>query len=176
MPETSVTRGIRRAKQQTRRSSPYRRQLFSTLNDPGDEMITSTRTLPTVVYEDKWGIVVDHEAIDLLETRWYDTTADLTGAEFNSWLSLFVDQLERLRRSRILVDVTAFRMDPVEVDVEWRDTQIIPRYESAGVTKLAFHAPAEMPAVGKSPQPQPPASFPTGYFASRAEALTWLRS
>jgi hypothetical protein len=142
-------------------------------------MTTTTQTLqtlPTIVYEDRWGIVVDHEGLNLLETRWYDTTTDLTGSEFNSWLGAFADHLERLGRSRILVDATCFRMDPTRVDTHWRDTQIIPRYETVGVQKLAFHMPAGMPAVGRPPRPEGPATFPTAYFDSRARALRWLIS
>lgn len=138
--------------------------------------MTTTRTSPTTVHEDKWGTIVDHEDLDLLETRWLDSTADLTTEEFNDWLALFADHLERLHRSRVLVDATAFRMDPTRVDTEWRDTHIIPRYERIGVRKFAFHMPAGMPAVGGAPQPEGPATFPTGYFSSRVDALRWLTS
>lgn len=136
--------------------------------------MTARNESTVVVYEDKWGIVVDHPQLDLLETRWYGTTAELTRNDFNSWLSLFVQHLERLNRSRVLVDATAFRMSPDNVDVEWRDQQIIPRYEKAGVRRFAFHMPQGMPAIGTPPSPQEPATFPTGYFGTRAEALAWV--
>jgi len=51
-----------------------------------------------------------------------------------------------------------------------------PRYNAAGVTKLAFHMPAAMPMVGKPPGPEGPGRFPTGYFGSRQDALGWLMS
>lgn len=110
----------------------------------------------------------------MLETRWYDTTAGLTGSQFKAWLTSFTDHLERLGRANVLVDATAFRMDPSQVDAQWRDATIIPRYEAAGVRKIAFHMPPGMPLVGKAPEPEGPATFPTGYFDARADALDWL--
>jgi len=40
-----------------------------------------------------------------------------------------------------LIDSTAFRMSPARTDGPWRDANIIPRYNAAGVTKFAFHMP-----------------------------------
>ena len=58
----------------------------------------------------------------------------------------------------------------------WRDANIIPRYNAAGVKKFAFIMPAGMPAIGDDPAPEGPAHYPTAYFGSRAEALAWLRA
>jgi len=45
---------------------------------------------------------------------------------------------------------------------------------SDAVRRFAFHTPAAMPMAGKPPAPEGPGRFPTGYFASRQEALGWL--
>jgi hypothetical protein len=136
--------------------------------------MSTQNELPVVVLEDKWGIVIDHARLDLLETRWYDTTAELTRDEFNGWLATFVQHLEQLGRSLVLVDATAFRMSPDQMDVEWRDQEIIPRYEKVGVRRFAFQMPQGMPAIGTPPRPEGPATFPTGYFGTRTDALAWL--
>lgn len=34
--------------------------------------------------------------------------------------------------------------------------------------------PAGMPAIGSDPVREGPATFPTGYFGTRADALAWL--
>jgi hypothetical protein len=143
-------------------------------NSGGEEVTASNHELPTVVHEDQWGIVIDHAGLDLLETRWYDTTAALTGDEFNAWLVRFTGWLEKLGRTRVLVDASAFRMNPAEVDVGFRDSEIIPRYQRAGVRRFAFQMPAGMPAIGAPPRPEGPATFPTAYFGARADALNWL--
>ena len=48
-------------------------------------------TLPSYLYEDKWGAIVDHA--DYIEICWYDATGHMTGDEFNAWLSEFAGHL-----------------------------------------------------------------------------------
>lgn len=127
-----------------------------------------------ILHDDRWGQVIDRPDDDLLEIRWYDTTAELDGATFNAWLAMFAGRTEERRRSGVLVDSTSFRMDPHHMDGAWRDANIIPVYVRAGVRRFAFHMPENMPAIGTEPQVEGPATFPTAYFASRADALAWL--
>ena len=65
-------------------------------------------------------------------------------------------------------------MGPGLMDGDWRDANIIPRYNAAGVKKFAFLMPAGMPAIGAPPAPEGPGEFPTAYFGTRAEARAWL--
>jgi hypothetical protein len=126
------------------------------------------------VYEDQWGEIIDRPATDLVELRWYDTTAAMSAEQFREWLQTFAGHVERLHRPRVLVDGTRFLMDPANLDDAWRDANIIPRYNGAGVHRFAFLFPDGMPAVGAPPAAEGPATFPTGYFARRREALDWL--
>ena len=126
------------------------------------------------IYEDTWGEVFDRPSADLVELRWFDTTAAMSAADFQSWLTKFAECVERCRRSGVLVDSTVFRMSPAKMDGPWRDANIIPRYNAAGVRKFAFHMPAGMPMIGHPPEIETPGRFPTGYFATRHEALAWL--
>jgi hypothetical protein len=126
------------------------------------------------VYEDRWGEVLDRPSADLVELRWFDTTADMSAQEFQDWLARFADCVEKCGRSRVLVDSTSFRMSPANMDGPWRDANIIPRYNAAGVAKFAFHMPLGMPMVGAAPAAEGPARFPTAYFSSRQDALDWL--
>jgi hypothetical protein len=128
----------------------------------------------TFVYEDEWGEIIDRPAADLTELRWFDTTAAMSKDKFEEWLSTFADYVGRLHHRRVLIDGTSFKMNPSFMDGEWRDANIIPRYNAAGVTSFAFHMPAEMPMIGKPPAPEAPGKFPTGYFGSRERALQWL--
>jgi hypothetical protein len=126
------------------------------------------------VYEDRWGEVFDRPSADLVELRWFDTTAEMSRGEFQGWLEKFAECVERCRRSRVLVDSTAFRMSPANMDGPWRDANIIPRYNAAGVRKFAFHMPEGMPMIGRPPANEAPGQFPTGYFGKRQDALDWL--
>jgi hypothetical protein len=127
------------------------------------------------VYEDRWMEIFDRPSADLIELRWFDTTAAMSAQEFQSALSSFAGCVERCRRSRVLIDSTSFRMNPANMDGPWRDANIIPRYNAAGVARFAFHMPQGMPMIGATPAPEGPAVFPTGYFGTRESALDWLR-
>ena len=60
----------------------------------------------------------------------------------------------------------------------WRDKEIISRYNAGGVTKFAFITGERVPfptvESGADPAPDGPATFPTGWFASRDRAYQWL--
>jgi hypothetical protein len=130
----------------------------------------------TIVYHDRYGATIDWPEDDYIEIRWYDTTAAMTGEEFNEWLSQFAGCVEAARRRGVLVDSVQFWMDMARMDAAWRDAHIIPRYNAAGVEKFAFLMPEGMPAIGGPPSHEGPADFPTAYFATRADALAWLGS
>ena len=130
----------------------------------------------TNAYEDRFGAVIDHADADYVEIRWYDTTEAMSAGEFQDWLSGFAGEVERCRRAGVLVDGTSFLMDPANMDSQWRDEHIVPRYNAAGVRGFAFHMPDGMPAIGTPPAPEGPATFPTAYFGRRQDALDWLGS
>ncbi len=128
----------------------------------------------TIVYEDRWGKIVNHLSEGVLESRWVDATADMTTNDFNQWLTQFATDVARLGRTLALVDAVRFRMARDKMDGAWRDANIIPRYNRAGVQRFAFVMPSQMPLIGTPPAPEGPATFPTGYFGTRASAFTWL--
>jgi len=129
-----------------------------------------------IVYEDKWGSIIDHPQANFIEIRWYDTTSAMSADEFKKWLSLFAGHEERLHRGGSLTDATSFLMDRANLDDAWRDANIVPRYSAAGIKKFAFQFPVGMPMIGKPPAPEGSAKFPTGYFSRRTDALAWLAS
>jgi hypothetical protein len=126
------------------------------------------------LYEDRWGEIIDRPAAELVELRWYDTTAAMSAEQFQEWLTTFAAHLERAHRPRVLVDGTRFLMDRANLNDAWRDANIVPRYNAAGVRRFAFLFPDGMPAIGAPPAVEGPATFPTGYFARRQKALDWL--
>lgn len=130
--------------------------------------------LAKYVHENGWGGIIDHPGPGVLEIRWYDATVEMTADDFNEFLSTFATHVERCGRTLALVDALAFRMPMERMSVGWRDEHIVPRYNAAKVQRFAFVMPAGMPAIGKAPAPEGPASFPTAYFGRRADALAWL--
>ena len=136
---------------------------------------TAAMSADSIVYGDRWGEIIDR-AEGYCEIRWFDTTAEIGGTEFNEFLSTFAGCVEKTGRTACLVDAVSFRMDMSKMDMGWRDQNIIPRYNKAGVTKFAFLMPAGMPAIGAEPQPEGSGEFPTGYFGTRVDAVTWLSS
>lgn len=129
----------------------------------------------TIVYNDSHGAMIDWPDDDYVEIRWYDATKDITAQQFNEWLAGFAGGVETAKRSGVLVDAVQFQMDMSIMDMEYRDANIIPRYNVAGVKKFAFLMPAGMPAIGAPPAPEGPADFPTAFFGTRADALAWLQ-
>lgn len=128
----------------------------------------------STVYADGWGSVIDHDEEGILEIVWLETTANMSGGAFNEWLAAFAGLVEEYGRTAVLVDSTSFMMDMSLMDADWRDANIIPRYNDAGVEKFAFLMPAGMPLIGTEPAAEGPADFLTGYFGGRDEALAWL--
>ena len=130
--------------------------------------------MASIAFTDEWGEVIDRPEHDTIEIRWFDSTATMTGTQFNDWLSRFAAEVERTGRSRVLVDSVPFAMPMDQMDGGWRDANIIPRYNAAGVKRFAFVMPSRMPATGAPPFAVGPAEFPTAYFGVRREAIAWL--
>ena len=130
--------------------------------------------MSTILWEDKYGEVIDRPGQGFVEIRWYDTTSELSSDAFNSWLSRFAASVEEAGPPGVLVDSVPFKMDMSQMDGPWRDANIIPRYNAAGVQKFAFLMPEGMPLIGAEPANEGPGTFPTGYFGSRSAAIAWL--
>ena len=133
-------------------------------------------TTVRALYGDQWGDILDRPDDGCVEIRWFDTTADMSGDDFNDFLSTYAGCIETAARSGGLVDAVQFKMDFAKMSTGWRDENIVPRYNNAGVRKFAFIVPAGAPPTQNSPAAEGPANFPTGYFGSRAESLDWLKA
>ena len=130
--------------------------------------------MPTIEYNDEFGQILDWPENDMIEIRWFDTTATLDANGFQQWLTVFAAAVEKSGRSNVLTDSTSFTMDMAHMSGEWRDTNIIPRYNAAGVRRFAFHLPTGSPPVGALPVHEGPATYLTAYFDTRASAVEWL--
>jgi hypothetical protein len=134
---------------------------------------------PIEVARDEWGVILHHPAERTLELKWFPATQRMTDDDFKSSLELYVNAAERLLPiDRLLIDSCDFLHTFGDPDVmRWRDEQIIPRYNAAGVRKFAFLVPEGSPGTvesGGTPSVEGPAKFPTAWFSTREHAEAWL--
>ena len=129
-----------------------------------------------IIYSDRWGDIIDRQSDDCVEVRWFDTSSAMDGADFNTFLTRYAEQIEACGRSNGLIDAVQFKMDTSKMIADWRDEHITPRYNAAGLKKFAFILPEGMPAIGSAPAKEGVANFPTAYFGARTDAMAWFKS
>ena len=131
-----------------------------------------------IVAEDQWGQMIIYDEWNSLELKWLPTTADASDADLKITMESFADESVSRRPRTLIVDTTEFHHQWGDGMMEWRDAQIIPLYNRAGVTKFAFIASPNYPGPtvdgGATPAPEGSATFPTGWFKSRDAAYQWL--
>jgi hypothetical protein len=131
------------------------------------------------VFRDRFGVLLDDRVRGTLELQWLDGTTAMTDEDFKAWLTRFASEAERRRPPFLLIDMTRFGHRPGPGVAAWRDEHIIPGYNRAGVRKFAFIATTAgfgSSAVGSPPVPEPPGTFPTGYFLDRDQIEAWFAS
>jgi hypothetical protein len=139
--------------------------------------MTRQASVQTEVYRDRFGVLLEDKPRSVLELHWLDASGEMTEEDFRNWLSRFATEAEARRPSFLLIDIREFRHRPGEAFAAWRDANIIPHYNRAGVTKFAMLVPAGASgwmAAGRPPAAEPPGAFPTGYFADRDAIEAWF--
>src|SRR5215469_5730974 len=91
-----------------------------------------------VVAADRWGQLIYDEERKSLELRWLPSTTDGTDAELQATMLAFAEEAIRLKPQSLIVDVSEFHHRFGDGMEPWRAVEIIPRYNKAGVTKMAF--------------------------------------
>jgi hypothetical protein len=132
---------------------------------------------PAEVARNEWGTVLSYEEWRTLELKWLPSTRAMNDDGFKATLELFAAEGERLKPVYMIIDATEFHHEFGDGVMEWRDREIIPRYNSAGVKKFAFLWREGTPGTveaGGTPQPEGSADFPTGWFTGRERAYRWL--
>ena len=108
---------------------------------------------------------------------WFPSTRDMADRGFKETIQLLASEGERLRPMYMFIDATQFFHQLGEGVLDWRDEHVIPRYSEAGVTRFAFLVPEGSPNTvesGAEPRVEGRATFPTGWFSTRAKAHAWL--
>jgi hypothetical protein len=118
-----------------------------------------------------------HPEDGILELEWLEASADMTDDDFKRSMARYAELAGERSAQYLLVDVTNFRHSMGEGVAAWRDEQIIPAYNAAGVRKFASLFPEGARGTvesGNQPSTEPPGDFPTGYFTERRNILEWF--
>jgi hypothetical protein len=114
-----------------------------------------------------------HKPEHLVRLKWLAGSAGMTDEDFKETLEAFADTAIQHKAKRLLIDVLEFKHRPAPEVMAWRDEVVVPKYNRAGVKKIAWvwpgTAPGNAPAGGKD-------KFENRYFPTEAEALTWVAS
>jgi hypothetical protein len=132
---------------------------------------------PQEVAANEWGTVIHHPQWQALELRWSAVTRSMADDGFRETLQMLADQGLKVRPKFMIIDATEFFHRPSEGTLAWRDENIVPLYNDAGVEKFAFLTTGSMPGTvekGGEPQPDGPATFPTGWFETKERMYAWL--
>ena len=114
------------------------------------------------------------EEHNVIELEWLESTRDMTEEDFRRGLTLLAEQAEQHPGATLLIDNRRFGYTPAADNAEWRDREIIPRYNASGVRKEAFLVPpGAKESISKMPQGS--AEFEYGFFESPDEANAWVR-
>ena len=111
--------------------------------------------------------------------RWSEATDSMTEEQFRHGVERLAELIEREHLPNAIVDVVKMRYRPAADFEEWRQANIIPRYNSAGIRKFAFIYPNGFTGTvenGVIPSPEGKATFPFGYFNAAGAAFAWLAS
>ena len=134
--------------------------------------------MTTEVASTEYGVIILHDEWNTLELKWLPSTKDATEAEARDTMALFAAETEKLKPRFLIVDTTEFSHRWADDMMAWRDKEIIPHYNAGGPAKFAFITGEGVPfptvESGAAPAPEGPATFPTGWFASRDRANQWL--
>jgi hypothetical protein len=125
------------------------------------------------IFRDRFGEIEYDTATKVLRLTWSKETAGMSENEFKRWLSTFADMSQERITNFVVIDVLNFKYRPQPSLGKWRDENIIPMYNKAGIKKFAFLLPSGT-APASDPAPEGPAHFPTGYFDGEKAIYEWF--
>jgi hypothetical protein len=104
----------------------------------------------------------------IVELTWLPGTQGMTDQDFKEGLNVFAEAALQHRAKNLIIDMRQFMGRPSAEVGAWRDDVIVPKYEKAGVKKIAWIWPgmsADEAGTG--------AAYQQRYFAARDEAINW---
>jgi hypothetical protein len=112
-----------------------------------------------------------HKPEKLVRLTWLPGTEGMTDQDFKETLEVFAESALQHRAERLLIDVREFKHRPSPAILAWRDDVIVGKYNQAGVRRLVWVWPGDVPsAVPTSAKAQ----YENRYCSSEHEALAWV--
>src|ERR1700752_11257 len=112
-----------------------------------------------------------HKPERLVRLTWLAGTAGMTDQDFKETLETFAESALQHRAQRLIIDVREFKHRPSPEISAWRDDVVVPKYNRAGVKKIAGVWPGTTPSNEPTSEKD---KFENRYFATEAEALAWV--
>ena len=112
-----------------------------------------------------------HKPERLVRLTWLAGTAGMTDQDFKETLETFAESALQHSARRLIIDVREFKHRPSPEIAAWRDEVVVPKYNRAGVKKIAWVWPGNAPSNHPANEIE---KFENCFFATEAEALAWL--
>lgn len=112
-----------------------------------------------------------HRSERLLILTWLEGTASMSDDDFRETLEVFADGAIHHQAARLLIDVREFQHRPSPQILGWRDAVTVPKYNQAGVQRLAWIWPGDVSSMKPSSAQR---TYDERYLATEDEAITWL--
>ena len=127
------------------------------------------------VYQNDFMIVNHLDKEKTLELIWTAETKNMVNADFKASLYIYAGFAIEFRTAQLLVHIQDFGFPDAmgEELTTWRDQQIFPKYNQAGIKKFAFLGPKEILPPTDPPQ-SPFANFQTRFFPSLEDVTDWF--
>ena len=117
--------------------------------------------------------IIYHKPERLVRMKWLGGTSAMTDEDFKEALEAFAETALQHSAKGLLIDVLEFKHRPSPEVLAWRDEVVVPKYNRAGVKKIAWVWPGKAPSSGPTSEKD---KFENRYFPTEAEALAWVAS
>ena len=127
------------------------------------------------IYQNNFMIINHLQDENTLELIWTAETKNMVAADFKASLYVYAGFAVEYNTAKLLVHITDFGYPDAmgEELTVWRDQQIFPKYNQAGIQRFAFLGPKE--ALPPQDPPQSPlANFQTRFFSEREQITSWF--
>ena len=106
----------------------------------------------------------------LVRLTWLAGTAGMTDQDFKEALEAFAESILQHCAQRLIIDVREFKHRPSAEILAWRDAVTVPKYNKAGVKKIAWVWPGMTGNMATSENDK----SENHYCSTEAEALDWV--
>ena len=112
-----------------------------------------------------------HKPEKFVRLTWLAGTTGMTDQDFKETLETFAESALQHGAERLMIDVRDFKHRPSAEILAWRDDITVGKYNRAGVKKLVWVWPGNIPSNMPTSEN---AKYQNRYCSTEAEALAWI--